>query len=297
MPDLHEWIGQQIDEREQLADLISPGGYAPDEWRTEPSRSGRWTQIVAYSRTNIEPPEAAVREGGQPVALVQTGRNEHLLIAMHGPASVLRRCAADRKILAEHKPMGGGYPYHYVCEGCGYDGADYCSEPMTGHVNDCPTLLALAEGYGITDEQRAALDRLEPEPPARNAAADGGFLVPNEIVNAYSKALTEMVLNRRPIEPKLHVKVVGPGIAMPEWLREDLGLPAAVPEPTPEEKALEVLEPELKKIPGYVAADPLPRPLSEHCRPGRCLGLTCCSYECSQGRCPSIPEEFRKTTP
>jgi hypothetical protein len=46
-----------------------------------------------------------------------------------------------------------------------------------------------------------------------------------------------------------------------------------------------------------VAVDPLPRPLSEHCRPGRCLALTCCSYECSQGRCPSIPEEFRKTTP
>lgn len=46
-----------------------------------------------------------------------------------------------------------------------------------------------------------------------------------------------------------------------------------------------------------VAADPLPRPPSEHCRPGRCLGLTCCSYECSQGRCPSIPEESRKATP
>lgn len=43
--------------------------------------------------------------------------------------------------------------------------------------------------------------------------------------------------------------------------------------------------------------NPLPRPLSEHCRPGRCLALTCCSYECSQGRCPSIPEEFRTATP
>lgn len=39
------------------------------------------------------------------------------------------------------------------------------------------------------------------------------------------------------------------------------------------------------------------RAISEHCRPGRCLGLTCCSYECSQGRCPSIPEQFRKPTP
>lgn len=42
---------------------------------------------------------------------------------------------------------------------------------------------------------------------------------------------------------------------------------------------------------------PVPYPSSEHCRPGRCLALTCCSYECSQGRCPSIPEQVRKTTP
>ncbi len=59
MPDLHGWITQQIDEREQLAQLISPGGYAPDEWRTEPSRSGRCTQIVAYSRTTASPSWAA----------------------------------------------------------------------------------------------------------------------------------------------------------------------------------------------------------------------------------------------
>ncbi|WP_158103225.1 hypothetical protein, partial [Streptomyces tricolor] len=66
MPDLHGWITQQIDAVEQLAEMISPGGYAPDDWRIEPSRSGRWTQIVAYSRTNTEPPEAAARENDQP---------------------------------------------------------------------------------------------------------------------------------------------------------------------------------------------------------------------------------------
>lgn len=36
---------------------------------------------------------------------------------------------------------------------------------------------------------------------------------------------------------------------------------------------------------GGVAVDPLPR--QGHCGPGRCMGLTCCSYECSRGRCPS----------
>lgn len=173
MPDLHGWITRQIDDRERLAELISPGGYAPDEWRIEPSRTGRWAQIVAYSRTNIEPPEAAVRESDQPVALVQTGRNEHLLIAMYDPAAVLRRCAADRKILTEHKPMEHTWSGWYACEGCGYDGADYCTEPNVSHVNDCPTLLALAEGYGLTDEQRARLDRPEKEQPPRKPGAGG----------------------------------------------------------------------------------------------------------------------------
>lgn len=46
----------------------------------------------------------------------------------------------------------------------------------------------------------------------------------------------------------------------------------------------------------YGARDPLP-PWSDHCRPGRCLARMCCSYECSQGRCQSIPTEFREPTP
>lgn len=44
-----------------------------------------------------------------------------------------------------------------------------------------------------------------------------------------------------------------------------------------------------------IAADSLPRSADEHCRPGRCLGLTCCSYECSQGRCPSLPASSGET--
>lgn len=165
MPDLHRWVAQQITEREQLASLIAGGGYEPDEWRGEPSRSGRWTQIVAYSRTIGEPPEAAARDDDQAVALVQTGRNEHLLIALNDPAAVMRRCAADRKILEHHAPVGNGCPSHYACYGCGYDGGGDLSEWETLHVNDCPTLQAIAEGYGITAEELATLDRPEPERP------------------------------------------------------------------------------------------------------------------------------------
>lgn len=218
MPDLHGWITQQIDDREQLAELISAGGYAPHEWRVEPSRSGRWTQLVAYSRTTDEPPEAAMRDDNQPVALVQTGRNEHLLMAMHDPAAVLRRCAADLKILAEHKPREGGWYDWYACEGCGYDGADYCSEPAVGHINDCPTLLALAEGYGLTEEQRAQLDRPEKERPEPT----GPSLLPAGLAEAMYGNLYAAFLGTRPVEAR------------------------------PEVKAMEILAPELKKISGYV---------------------------------------------
>lgn len=196
MPDLHGWITQQIDDREQLAELISPGGYAPDEWRIEPSRSGRWVEIVAYSRTNIEPPEAASRE--QVVALTQMGRNEHLLIAMHDPASVLRRCAADRKILDTHKPTAGFWIDYYACEGCGMDGSDP-ADWITDHVNDCPTLLALAEGYGLTEEQRAALDRPEAEQPPRKPGFGG---MPD--------ALVEQMI-------RVSLATVPPGLRGPNW--------------------------------------------------------------------------------
>ncbi|MFF7096381.1 hypothetical protein ACFY9A_28900 [Streptomyces rubradiris] len=91
----------------------------------------------------------------------------------HDPSTALRWCSAHRKILAEHKPRAGTWIDYYACAGCGYDGADYCSELMVGHTNDCPTLLALAEGYGLTEEQRAALDRPEKEQPPRKPGSGG----------------------------------------------------------------------------------------------------------------------------
>lgn len=220
MPDLHDWITQQIDEVEQLATLISPGGYAPDEWRTEPSRSGRWEQVVAYSRTNIEPPEDAVRESDQPVALVQSGRNEHLLIALHDPAAVLRRCEADRRVLERHRLNPDAYwADAAMCEGCGTEGEmDYA---VTENLNDCPELLDLGYAHGLTPEILATLDRPQegqrPEPGP-------GLGIPDVIAQSFAS----FWLGTRPVEPR------------------------------PEVKALNILGPELKKIPGYtpVAEDP-----------------------------------------
>lgn len=142
---------------------------------------------------------------------------EHALDHRIDPAVALRWVSSHRKILAEHKPMECSWSDWYACEGCGYDGADYCSGPMTAHVNDCPTLLALAEGYGITEEQRAALDRPEKERPTPT----GPSLIPAPVAAAMYENLMASVLGVRPVE-------------------------------SAEEKAIKILEPELKKVPGYV---------------------------------------------
>lgn len=125
MPDLHGWITQQIDAAEEYAN--------------------RWHDTKCMGR------EASITRKGVNIA-PQCGCG--------GPAAVLRRCAADRKILDIHKPYGGrGYGGH-ACTGCGELNEDWAVE----HANDCPTLQALAEGYGLTPETLAILDRPIPEP-------------------------------------------------------------------------------------------------------------------------------------
>lgn len=72
--------------------------------------------------------------------------------------TALRRCAVDRKILQIHRYADYRYATH-GCLGCGID-TDY--GPIVDSTNDCETLLALAEGYGLTDDELAQLDRLDP---------------------------------------------------------------------------------------------------------------------------------------
>lgn len=66
------------------------------------------------------------------------------------PEAVRRRCAADRKIVARHSPAilhaGGGADYFKttrVCSSC----EPNRQFPETSYP--CPTILALAEGYGV----------------------------------------------------------------------------------------------------------------------------------------------------
>jgi hypothetical protein len=81
------------------------------------------------------------------------------------PTPILRRCEADRRILARHRldPDRAGWSEATMCAGCGtYSDCDW---PVTDNLNDCPELLDLAHAHGITDEILATLDR--PQPPER----------------------------------------------------------------------------------------------------------------------------------
>ncbi|MFZ3473128.1 hypothetical protein ACODT3_10660 [Streptomyces sp. 4.24] len=81
----------------------------------------------------------------------------------------IRRCAADRKVLARHRADPAKTDSHEAtaCHGCGTYGD--CDWPETDNLNDCPELLDLAAGYGITTAGLAQLDR--PQPPRRQEAS------------------------------------------------------------------------------------------------------------------------------
>jgi hypothetical protein len=132
VPDLHGWIGQQIDKAEAVARATTPG-----PWITHDHDD----QVGMLEVRTVH--EADIMIGY--VADVATADARH--IVRHGPASVLRRCAADRKILAEHAAQqdGSGFPDSRQCRTCSTSGGDGYQYLV---LYPCPTVLALAEGYG-----------------------------------------------------------------------------------------------------------------------------------------------------
>lgn len=75
-------------------------------------------------------------------------------------ASTLRRCDADRRILARHSvdpARAADRLFATACDGCGTYGD--CDDPNTENINDCPELLDLAHAHGLGTEEIAALDR------------------------------------------------------------------------------------------------------------------------------------------
>ncbi|MFF8589954.1 DUF6221 family protein [Streptomyces sp. NPDC015220] len=158
--DLHAWITQQVD-RVQVAALDA----TPHSWRDETSpehgfRVGTTDEAewVAFTGGPDDDPKQSAADARH--------------IAMNDPATVLRRCHADRRILARHAvdpAAADSRLFATACRGCGTEGD--CDDPVTQNINDCPELLDLAHAHGITDDILAGLDRPQaPEVKPRSLA-------------------------------------------------------------------------------------------------------------------------------
>lgn len=110
----------------------------PDHLREE-----RWTHPGPWVMHGVESRSA------DEVALVRmTGRQAEAIaehIAYNDPAAVLRRCAADKALVALHPQESTDR--RWECELCGPEGQNIdCTYP-------CDTLRLLATGYGISVEE------------------------------------------------------------------------------------------------------------------------------------------------
>lgn len=210
MPDLHGWITQQIDHAETVA--RDAGGQA---WHWEHGY-GDMCNDPTCPYGDLATDEAVLMEvHGLDVNEPWQGAAH---IALNDPAAVLRRCEADRRILARHRlNPDAWWAEAAMCDGCGTETEyDY---PRIENLNDCPELLDLAHAHGLTPEILATLDR--PQDGERPEPA-GPSLLPDAIAEAMYGKLLATFFATRPIEPR------------------------------PEVRALEILEPELKKISTYV---------------------------------------------
>ncbi|MFJ1648024.1 DUF6221 family protein [Streptomyces sp. NPDC088258] len=128
-PDLREWIEGEIQRQEEAA-----------HGHSQPSGAWDFDSCVREVRDKAN--------GGTVATAYRHGTGE--FIALNDPADVLRRLAADRKILAAHpyttnviNPSYGEHTAGFGCETC----HDWDGVPE-GRGN-CTTILALAEGYGL----------------------------------------------------------------------------------------------------------------------------------------------------
>ncbi|MGW7688831.1 DUF6221 family protein [Streptomyces asiaticus] len=147
--DLHAWITQQVDAVEVAARKAS-----------DCTAARRWeavgSLVVTVPDENTAGPDIIE-------STFHTYDDALVHAARHDPATVLRRCEADRRILARHRLDPERVAFPASCKGCGND-TDW-GLPNVDNLNDCPELRDLAYAHGVTDEILASLDRPQPSEP------------------------------------------------------------------------------------------------------------------------------------
>ena len=122
-------VRARLDETERVALAVSTGPHKPERWT-----AARYKDDLRGWRID-----------GQFSCVVDSAFGpdaEH--IALHDPAAVLRRVAADRETLDEHSPHRRG-----ACPVCWR----VTARSSMREDYPCPTLRALARGLGIDPEE------------------------------------------------------------------------------------------------------------------------------------------------
>jgi hypothetical protein len=169
MPNLHAWITAKVDETEQAARNAAAADPAP--WSSH-TGAGSTKDGIWLNERGHEHGAGAIMAADDIWLWDNEGSNTLCMaaptavhVALHDPEAVLRRCEADRRILARHAlnaeyVRSGVSFYATACDGCGYDDCG----PNVENLNDCPELADLAHAHGITPDQLAALHRPGTEP-------------------------------------------------------------------------------------------------------------------------------------
>ncbi|MDJ0460619.1 DUF6221 family protein [Streptomyces sp. H27-C3] len=218
MPDLHAWITQQVD-------------------RTETTARGHQQASPTWAYDDLAREVRDQVNSGTVAFAPHQGDGEH--IALHDPSAVLRRCAADRRILDRHT-LDPDVTWEPACLGCGTTGDIALS--VTDNLNECPELLDLAHAHGITDDQLAGLDRPQaPERPHFKTLAEGG-----SVIAALLRHFEEQAFASASASAALAAFGECVGTGAPLGL-----LGPATREPTPVELALGILDPHLRRCSLY----------------------------------------------
>jgi hypothetical protein len=145
--DILAWLETAITAREDVAREACDGGEG--RWHNGwcPEDELEEGETDSGCGVSDERDRTVVYDEGRPT------KAQSVHIAANDPASVLRRCAANRKLLELHRPQpdGTGFPDSFQCRTCSQDGGDGYQYLVPA---PCPTVLAIAEGYGWTGGER-----------------------------------------------------------------------------------------------------------------------------------------------